>query len=76
MEYSHLAVTGFVLSLVGLGLVGLPVSVLALGGVERGKKRGSGLAVAGLALGSLTALPNVILVFLLTIKVFVSTVGP
>lgn len=58
--WSHLAITGFVFSFIGLGLVGLPASIAGV--VATQKKpylRGSGLAIIGIFLGLFWAYMNV-----------------
>jgi len=46
-----MAITGFVLSLLGVSLFGLIFSACAFTEINRGEKGGKGLAVAGLTLG-------------------------
>lgn len=53
---SGLAVAGFILSLVGISLLGLVLSACALPEINRGQKSGKGLAIAGLILGILGSL--------------------
>ena len=57
--FSGWAITGFVASLLSLGIVGFPLSIY--GAVHAGRRnlRGQGLAVAGILIGSVWAFVNV-----------------
>lgn len=59
--YSAMAIAGFVLSLLSVSVVGLILSVLGLKDTNGGAKRGRGLAIAGIVLGALGVLWQVVL---------------
>lgn len=58
--FSGWAITGFIASLLTIGLIGLPLSIVGLIDTGRGNKRGTGLAVAGTVLGLFWAAVNVV----------------
>ena len=60
--YSGTAIAGFVVSLVGVGVVGLILSVLGLKDTKNGQKRGRGLAVAGVVIGALGTLLQLVFI--------------
>lgn len=69
---SSLAVVGFIVSLVGLilpvSLIGFILSLIALPGTGRGKKKGRGFAVAGAIIGGIvTLLSTVFIIFLVVL---------
>ncbi|MBT7706168.1 DUF4190 domain-containing protein [archaeon] len=49
-KWSGFAITGFVLSLLNLGLIGIVFSVFGLNDIKKTGKRGKGLGVAGLTI--------------------------
>lgn len=60
--YSGTAIAGFVVSLVGVGIVGLILSVLGLKDTKDGEKRGRGLAIAGAVIGAIVSIWQLILI--------------
>lgn len=61
--FSQLAVFGFVASFVGLGLIGLPLSIAGLVVTQRHPHyRGSALAIFGIVIGAIWAVFNVSLI--------------
>ena len=60
---SAAAVTGFVLSLLGIGVIGLIVSIGGLVETRRDARRGRGLAVAGVVLGVIATAWNLTLLW-------------
>ena len=59
--YSGKAIAGFVVSLVGVGIVGLILSILGLKDTKDGEKRGRGLAIAGVVIGASVTLVQLVL---------------
>ena len=57
--FSQLAIGGFVASLIGLGLLGLPLSIAGLVATQRKGLRGAGLAVVGILVGCVWAFFNI-----------------
>lgn len=58
--WSHLAISGFVASLIGLGLIGLPVSIAGVVVTQRKPwYKGSGLAIVGIFLGLFWSYMNI-----------------
>ena len=60
---SAAAVTGFVLSLLGIGVPGLIVSIGGLVETRGDAKRGRGLAVAGVVLGVIATAWNLVILW-------------
>jgi CDP-diglyceride synthetase len=56
------AVAGFVVSLLGVSLVGLILSILGLKDTKDGEKQGRGLAIAGVIIGAIGAIWQLIVV--------------
>lgn len=59
-----LAIASFILSLVGLGVVGLIMGIIALNQIKTTGEQGKGFAIAGIILGVLSVIAVIILIIM------------
>ncbi|MFH0831030.1 MAG: DUF4190 domain-containing protein [Parcubacteria group bacterium] len=57
-----LAIAAFVLSLVGLGIIGLILGIVALSQIKKTGEGGKGLAIAGIIIGALSVVAGIIVI--------------
>ena len=60
--FSQLAIGGFIASLFGLGILGLPLSIAGLVATQRHNLRGTALAIIGIVIGAGWAFFNITLI--------------
>lgn len=59
-----LAIASFILSLVGLGVIGLVLGIIALNQIKKTGEQGKGFAITGIVLGVLSVLAGIIVIIM------------
>lgn len=69
-KWNVLAIVSFILSIVGISLVGIILGHISLSQIKKTGEQGHGFAIAGLILGYLGILAGIILFFVLLVPLF------